>query len=246
MSYQLKNLQNSELQQQLKEFLDAITKISGSNLKSVILYGGVAKSDYTTGKSNVNLLFIFDKMDLDTLDSICVHFQKAMGDFRMSPFILTSAEVQPSSDVFAVKLFDIQQHHQLLYGEDLLSGLKFDPQHLRFISEMELRNQLSRMKIFYIGHFNLYDQLLQRVQKGFTTLLINANTLLYLKSGKYAATRDEILARLVELPGADRTALEELTAIKNQTAPLSPETIRHAYDQLMLQYKALIKRYKQF
>lgn len=237
-------LNDPALEKQLQEFLGTLSKNCGSNLESVVLYGGVAKNDYTAGKSNVNLLFIFDKVDLDLLDSVSLLFMQAMSDFRLSPFILTSSEVQPSSDVFAVKLFDIQQHHLLLYGKDFLAPLKFEAAHLRFISEQELRNQLSRMKFFYLKNFSLPELLLDRVRKGFTSLVINANTLLFLQNGTYYATRGEIIEKLKTLPGADQTALANLAAIKNETSGLSPELIRNAYDQLMLQYKWLIKSYK--
>lgn len=238
------SIPEENLRKQLDEFLTSLIPLCGDNLKSVELYGGVAKNDYSRGKSNVNILFIFERMDMEVLDALTVLFQKGISDFRLSPFILTTSEVIPSGDVFAVKLFDIQQHHILLYGTDFLSPLKFDRQHLRFISEQELRNQLSRMKFFYIQNFNLPEQILNRAQKAITGFLINANVFLFLKTGKYYASRNEILNGLLEFPGTDKSALEQLVQIKNQTTPITTELIRNGYDQLMLQCKWLIKEFK--
>ncbi|MDQ3109823.1 MAG: hypothetical protein M3R17_07995 [Bacteroidota bacterium] len=245
MKYNLSKLNDPALAAQLESFLDHVIEKCGANLESVVLYGGVAKADYKTGKSNVNLLFVMDTIDLDVLDELSLLFQKATNDFKLAFFMLTSSEIAPSSDVFAVKLFDIKQHHILLHGTDLLQSIEFDKQHLKFIAAQELRNQLSRMKNFYVWNFNLPEQLLSKVQTGFTTLLINANTFLYLKKAVYFATRREIIEQLLLEPEMDETALRELLHIKEGTAELSPETIRQAYNQLMLQYKQLIKAFKQ-
>ncbi len=236
---------NVSLKEQISSFVNTLKEISGDNLKSVILYGGVAKSDYSIGKSNVNMLFVFDSVDLAVLDNISVLFLRAIGEFKMAPFILTSSEVEPSSDVFAVKLFDIKQHHILLHGEDVLKNLDFDKKHLRFLSEQELRNQLARMKYFYIQNFSLPEQLHHKVQKGFTSLVINANIYLYLKHNSYLSTRKEIIERLLKEPGMDAAALSELLRIKESVFLPSGENIKKSYDELMIQYKQLIKAYKQ-
>ncbi len=232
------------LKAQLHAFTEEIKEKTGKNLRSLILYGGVAKGDYTSGKSNTNILLVFDHVDLNVLDALSVPFQKAMLDFRMAPFILTSSEVEPSSNVFAGKLFDIQKHHALLYGEDVLRNLTFDEKHLQFIAEQELRNQLSRMKYFYIHNFNLPEQLLSKVQKGFTTLVINANTFLYLKHKAYYATRQEITEHILKESEMDAEALRHLLKIRNGETKRSFEEIKAAYDLLMIQYKQLIKAIK--
>jgi hypothetical protein len=205
----------------------------------------VAKQDFTPGKSNVNVLFIFDAVDLATLDRLSLIFQQAIAEFRLAPFILTTSEIIPSSDVFAVKLFDIQKHHLLLYGEDHIRSLQFVNQHLKFIAEQELRNQLARMKFFYIQNFNVSENLLAKVQKGFTSLLINANTFIFLKRGLYFKTRKEIIGQLLKEPEMDEAMLEGLLKLKDGTVELSPQIILKAYDDLMIQYKQLTKALKQ-
>lgn len=101
------------------------------------------------------------------------------------------------------------------------------------------------MKYFYIQNFNLPEQLFSRVQKGFTTLVINANTFLYLKHKAYYATRQEITDHILKEPEMDAEALRYLLTIKNSEVKLSSEEIKAAYDLLMIQYKQLIKAIKQ-
>jgi len=108
-----------ELKNQVDSFVHLLKQQSGENLLSIVLYGGYAKKDFTYGKSNVNMLMVFENVDMKVLDTISFTIQKAIADFRLSPFILTSSEIEPSSDVFAVKLFDIQNHHKLLFHHHL-------------------------------------------------------------------------------------------------------------------------------
>jgi predicted nucleotidyltransferase len=238
---EIEKIKDLELKGHLTEFVETIKKISDGNLKSIILYGGVAKGDYTKGKSNTNILLIFEEIDLDTLDKLSIHFQKAIAEFQFSPFLLTTSEIEPAKKVFAVKLFDIQQHNILLYGENPMEKLPISKEDLRFISEQELRNQLSRMKFFYIQHFNLPERILDRIRKSFTTLLVNANTYLYLKSGNYYITRDEIINHLALEPNIDKTVLNNLSLLRQDKLQPDKEKARSLYGQLMLQYKYMIK-----
>jgi predicted nucleotidyltransferase len=238
---ELEKIKDQELRNHLEIFIENIKTICGSNIKSIVLYGGVAKGDYTKGKSNTNILFVFEQIDLDILDALSISFQKAIADFHFSPFLLTTSEIEPVRKVFAVKLFDIQQHHILLYGEDVLSSLEISKEDLRFISEQELRNQLSRMKFFYIQNFNLPERLVDRIQKSFTTLLVNANTYLYLKSGTYYTTRDEIITHLINEPNIDKVVLNDLSLLRQGKIQPDKEKTRNLYGQLMLQYKYIIK-----
>ena len=240
----IKNDPEKKLQKVLNDFLQVLKERCGNNLKSVVLYGGAAKENYIFGNSNTNILFVFESVDLHVLDSIAVTFQKAMGDFRLSPFTLTVSEITHAKDVFAVKLFDIQQYNVLLYGEDYFAPLKFDYAHLRFIAEQELRNLLSRMKFFYIRNFDLPSALLATAKKGITTLLINANVLLFLSKGTYYKSRREIIENLKSHEYLDASILNELLATKKADSGTGAEKTKLNYDQLMVQCKQLIKAFQ--
>jgi hypothetical protein len=238
---ELEKINDQELKDHLNSFITNVNNLRPGNLRSAILYGGVAKGDYTKGKSNTNILLVFESIDLDVLNELSITFQKAISDFQFSPFLITTSEIAPVKRVFAVKLFDIQQHHILLYGEDVLATFEVNKEDLRFISEQELRNQLSRMKYFYIQHFNLPERLIDRILKSFTTLLVNANTYLFLKSGKYYTTRNEIIDHLINEPGIDTSVLNDLSMLRQGKLQPDAEKIRTLYGQLMIQYKFIIK-----
>jgi hypothetical protein len=80
----------------------------------------------------------------------------------------------------------------LVYGEEVLSNLVFDKQNLRFVCEQEIRNQVTRLRYFYIQNHGTTEQLQRKVKSAATTFLINANMLLFLKKGIYLNHRKEI------------------------------------------------------
>jgi hypothetical protein len=231
-----------QLKEQVDAFVNSLKQQTGENLLSVAIYGGAAKTNFTFGKSNVNLLLVFESVDLKVLDAISVTVQKAMSDFHLSPFILTESEIKPSADVFAVKLFDIQKHHQLVYGKDFLNSLHFEKNHLRFISEQEMRNQLTRMKMFYINNFNIPEALSKKLMSGITTLLINANIFLFVKHGVHLSSRTETIDFLLKEKDASE-GLHKLLDMKKANADYTADQIKSGYDLLMIEFHKLIKAF---
>jgi hypothetical protein len=241
----LKHLNDPALDSCLTIFLKDLISRTDGNLKSVMLFGGVARNDYNKGRSNVNVFMVFDHVDLEVLNQLVTPTQSAMGTCKLSPFILTTGEVGPASSVFAVKLFDIQAHHILLYGEDLVKALQFSDKHLAFISEQELRNQLTRMKFYYLQHFNVPERLTPRILNGFTTLLVNANIYFHLKYGTYLSHRFSIAERLGSEPGFSKALMQDLGRLRKGEINPEVQELNRYYDELMIQYKYLIKLLKQ-
>ena len=55
---------------------------------------------------------------------------------------MTRQELERSTDVFTIELLDMQQHHRVLFGEDVVQGLQI-PMHLHRVQvEYELREKL--------------------------------------------------------------------------------------------------------
>jgi hypothetical protein len=62
------------------------------------------------------------------------------------PLVFTLEELQRSADVFAIELLDMQSHHQILFGEDILAGISV-PLHYHSIQvERELRTDWLRLR----------------------------------------------------------------------------------------------------
>src|SRR5258708_39091293 len=90
---------------------------------------------------------------------------------------MTRDELERSTDVFTIELIDMQQHHRVLFGEDVLQGLQIPTYLHRVQVEYELREKVTllRQQLLLAEDSNspLWDLLL-RSRPSFLTLFRHA------------------------------------------------------------------------
>ena len=141
----------------MKTVTDKAKKISesfkdefGDNLSSIHLYGSAARGEYIPGKSDLNLLLVFERLDKETLKKISTYQSKYTG--KVSFICLTKDYIDSSDDSFPIELLDMKLHHEVLYGEDRLAGIEIVPEHLRIQLERELKAKLTLLRQGLIIH----------------------------------------------------------------------------------------------
>jgi hypothetical protein len=80
-------------------------------------------------------------------------------------------------DVFAIELIDMQQHHRVLFGEDVLQGLSIPLNLHRVQVEYELREKLALLRqhlLLALGSDSRMRELLVRSVSSFATLFRHA------------------------------------------------------------------------
>lgn len=115
-------------------------------LRSVLLYGSVARGEAIAGVSNVNVLVLLDRVttdDLRTLGPLTRDWTKA-GD--PPPLLLGWDEWRAAADAFAIELADMVDAHEVVHGDDPLAGLVIEPAALRLQTERELRGKLVALR----------------------------------------------------------------------------------------------------
>jgi predicted nucleotidyltransferase len=229
----LNNLSTS-LKASLGDFCKELSDRAGDRLSSVVLYGGAAKKgEFRENTSDLNVMIVLSKVDIETLDSISPVLQKANYELSVVPFILTEKELQSSAEVFAIKFADIKKYHVLLWGRDLLPGLQIAKEHLDFLCRQELKNLLMRLKQFYVFNYSLPEKLDQKLKKSFASFLVQVNTLLYIKTGATYETKPEIIAHAAGLPGFDKALMEKLLALKKDSLDADPAELKQLYADFM-------------
>jgi predicted nucleotidyltransferase len=129
-------------EKQINEFISRLRAASAENLESVILYGSAADGEFHPDFSNVNLLCVLRETSFAALVAIAPAVEWWTKQKHHEPLILTREELESSTDVFSIELLDMQHRHRILFGTDVLSGLKI-PMHLhRAQLEYELREKL--------------------------------------------------------------------------------------------------------
>jgi hypothetical protein len=126
----------------LEDFVKRMRAAAAENLESVILYGSAVAGDFHPEFSNLNLFCVLRDSSFPALQVLAPVAQWWEGQKQPPPLFMTRRELERSTDVFTIELLDMQQHHRVLVGEDVLLGLQI-PMHLHRVQvEYELREKL--------------------------------------------------------------------------------------------------------
>jgi hypothetical protein len=139
------------LQSHLEQFCADIAAGAGENLLSVAVYGSVVKrGTCVVGETPVPVLVVLQDPSIQFLKPIAGVIRRAIKEFHAAPFVVSLHDLQTSTDIFPIKFLDMQTHHLLLSGRDVLSKLDISTQHLRLRCEQELCNLLLRLRQVYV------------------------------------------------------------------------------------------------
>ena len=129
-------------EKQIDEFVSRMKQAAGQNLQSVILYGSAAAGEFQDDFSNLNLLCILRESSFSSLSAIAPVVEWWRGQKHPAPLVMTQNELEHSADVFSIELLDMQHHHRVLFGEELLARLPIPMTQHRAQLEYELREKL--------------------------------------------------------------------------------------------------------
>ncbi len=149
----------------------------GANLESVILFGSAATEDFHPEFSNVNLFCVVRDSSFAALQAVASAVQWWDRQKQPPPLFMTRHEVERSIDVFSIELIDMQQHHRVLFGEDVLQGFEIPANLHRVQVEYELREKLALLRrhlLLASGNDSRMWELLTRSLSSFVTLFRHA------------------------------------------------------------------------
>jgi len=161
----------------LDEFVKRVREAGGANIESVVLFGSAVAGDFHPGLSNLNVLCILRVSSFEALKSLAPVAKWWDKQKQPPPLCMTRQEIERSTDVFTIELLDMQQHHRVLFGEDVLSGLQIPLDLHRVQVEYELREKLILLRQHVLmavdNESRLWDLLLRSVPS-FSTLFRHA------------------------------------------------------------------------
>src|ERR1017187_6396380 len=126
----------------LEEFVKRMREASGANLESVILYGSAVAGDFHPEFSDLNLFCVLRDSSFAALQALAPVAQWWDGQKQTPPLVMTRRELESSTDIFTIELLDMQWHHRVLFGEDVLQGLQISLHRHHVQVEYELREKL--------------------------------------------------------------------------------------------------------
>jgi hypothetical protein len=203
-------------EKKISDFVSRLRAAAGTNLESVILFGSAVAGDFHPEFSNVNLLCVVRDTSFAALQNLAPAVKWWDGQKQAPPLFMTRDEIAHSGDVFTIELLDIQEHHRVLFGDDVVQGLSIPASLHRVQVEYELREKLTllrqRMLLASGKDSRLWELMLGSVSS-FSTLFRHA--LIVLGHGAPAGKR-EAVRMLSKQIGFDGSAILQILDVRER------------------------------
>lgn len=216
----------------LDQLVERLRKALGDDVVAVILYGSAASGNHNEKFSDYNVLCVLNSIGPKHLAGAESVFRWWREQGNPSPLLLTEHEVETSTDCFAIEFHDIQAHHRLLYGRDVVSGLVIDRSFYRAEVERELRTKLLRLRQKASGILSDKDVLRRLLADSVATFCVLFRHALILDGAEGPAHRRDIIGRAAEKFGLDPAPFLTLLDLREERVKakdLEPEALLERY-----------------
>ena len=164
-------------EKRINDFVRRLRAAAGANLESVILFGSAVVGDFHPEFSNLNLFCVIRDSSFAALQALAPAVKWWDAQKQPPPLFMTRDEIARCTDVFTIELLDMQQHHRIVFGADVLQGLSIPTNLQRAQVEYELREKLALLRqhlLLASGSDSRLWELLLRSVSSFTTLFRHA------------------------------------------------------------------------
>ena len=164
-------------EKKIDDFVSRLRAAAGANLESVILFGSAVTGDFHPEFSNLNLFCVIRDSSFAALQALAPAVKWWDAQKQPPPLFMTRDEIERSTDVFTIEFMDIQQHHRIVFGADVLQGLPIPVNLHRVQVEYELREKLAMLRqhlLLASGKDSRLWELLLRSVSSFATLFRHA------------------------------------------------------------------------
>jgi hypothetical protein len=203
-------------EKKISEFVSRLRAAAGSNLLSVILFGSAAAGDFHPESSNLNLFCVIRDTSFAALRNLAPAVKWWDAQKQPPPLFMTRAEIERSADVFTIEFIEMQQHHRVIFGEDVLQGLSIPLNLHRVQVEYELREKLALLRqqlLLAAGNESRMWELLVRSVSSFATLFRHA--LMVLGHDAPAGKREAVQALSKQI-GFDASAFAQVLDVRER------------------------------
>jgi len=135
----------------LEEFKNTSVESFGDALKSMLLFGSAAEGRMRA-TSDVNLLLVFSRIDLERVEQWRSQVEALAAAIDLQPLVLLEDEISAAADAFAVKYFDILHRRRVLHGADPFATLTISDEALRRRVAQVLLNLTLRLRQALLLH----------------------------------------------------------------------------------------------
>jgi hypothetical protein len=169
----MSQVERNQIEARLIQLIEQLKGAAGAKLESVILYGSAASAEFHDKFSDVNVACFLQDLSASTMVALFQPIEWWTKQKQPAPLLLSVEELERSADVFAIELLDMQKHHRVLYGKDVITGLQVPLRLHRIQVEHELRTKLILLRQAFVTrsrHKDKVTRLMLESVSSFTTL----------------------------------------------------------------------------
>ena len=212
---------SAAVEKRFKPFQNEILSSYQDKIHSITITGSALTDDFDPNQSDVNSVFVFNKMDLQLL-KLMAPLGKKYGKKRIAaPLIMTPEYIMNSLDVFPIEFLNIKLLHKTVFGEDLFQALEINRPDLRLQCERELKVRLIGLRQAYIssaGNSKILTDMFINTFSGYIPLFRGIIIVL----GKEPPIRnDDVLTSLEEFSGVNTGVFKAVLKQKKHKTKLT-------------------------
>jgi predicted nucleotidyltransferase len=192
----------------------ALVRSFADDLRSLILFGSAAEGRMRAS-SDVNLLILLDRLDVDRLNGVADLIQLASAAVELHPMFMLFSELPLAAEAFAVKFDDIAHRHVLLYGEDPFGDLVIPRTLLIGRIQQVLLNLTVRARTSYAVNRHRDEVLAVAAADAAAPLRRSAHAILELRGRQSASPKESLEVLAAEL-GSWSEDLQNLTRARQE------------------------------
>ena len=216
----------------LQELVDGLSQALKAKLLSVLLYGSKASGEYHEGSSDVNVFMVLEDVSTETLKLMGKSVRTWMKAGHPMPVFVKKSELPLYAKSLPVEFLDMQDHHKVIFGSDLLEGFTIDRVNLRSQCLLELSvKQLKLRQAVLLAEDNA-KKLRKLLLESLPSVLTLYRAALRLESDVPKGNKITAARVLAERAGLDGECLERLwnNHIRRQTDNVQDVTYQYLND----------------
>ena len=220
------------MDKRLDQLVEKLKKAYGDRLISVVLYGSAAAGDHHAGFSDFNILCVLSAIAPGELAAAAEPFRWWREQGSPAPLLLTEHELATSTDCFAIEFHDMQSHHRLLFGKDVIAALPVEKHFYRAQVEHDLRAKLLRLRQKASGVMAEPDLLRRLLLDSVSTFCVLFRHALRLAGAQGPPQKREVVRLAAERFAFDPAPLDRLLDVREariKPKELDPIAVLEAY-----------------
>ncbi len=175
------------------EIISDYKNLFGQDLSSIILYGSAAGSDYKPETSDLNFLIILTENVIDRLDKAFTVVSQWRKKKVSMPLFMTKSYIISSLDSYPLEFLNMQKQYILVYGEDVLKEITFEPHLLRLQCEREIKGKLLLLREGFLETEGKEKKIKELIAVSITAFISIFNGLLYLKGLPISVPKRDVI-----------------------------------------------------